>query len=56
MKLIEITRAEWNVLDQKEETYFCNGCIFDTTDNLIAFCWYASPTEEASKYYKVVEE
>lgn len=56
MKLQEITVAEYNELDLREETYFCNGCVFDTADNLIAFCWYASATEEASKYYKVVEE
>lgn len=56
MKLIEITEAEWNELNQREETYFCNGCLFDITDNLLAFSWYPSATEAASKYYKVVEE
>lgn len=60
MKLKEITVKEFNrlcVCGDKGETYFANGCIFDEeTDNLIAFCWYASATEEASKYYKVVEK
>ena len=37
----EITVAEWNELDHREDTYFANGCIFDEkTDNLIAFSWY----------------
>ena len=58
MKLQEITEAEYNRLGYlPKNTYFSNGCIFDEeTDNLIAFSWYASATEEASKYYKVVEE
>ncbi len=58
MKIQEITVAEFNRLCVNgDRTYFCNGCIFDEeTDNLIAFSWYASATEEASKWYKVVEE
>lgn len=58
MKLIEITEAEFNSLcPDNDKTYFSNGCIFDEeTDNLIAFSWYASATEAASKWYKVVEE
>lgn len=58
MKLIEITEAEFNKLcPDNDKTYFVNGCLFDEeTDNLVAFSWYASATEEASKYYKVVEE
>lgn len=57
MKLKEITFDEFNRLCSGNNTYFSNGCILDEdTDNLIAFCWYASATEAASKYYKVVEE
>jgi hypothetical protein len=58
MKLKEITLDEFNRLcSDDDKTYFSNGCIFDEdTDNLIAFCWYASAIEAASKYYKVVEE
>lgn len=58
MKLQEITLDEFNRLcPGNDKTYFSNGCIFDEeNDNLIAFCWYASPTEAASKYYKVVEK
>lgn len=57
MKLIEITEAEYNRLGDPFNTYFSNGCIFDEeTDNLLAFSWYPSATEAASKYYKVVEE
>jgi hypothetical protein len=57
MKLKEITLDEFNRLSPGNNTYFSNGCIFDEeTDNLIAFSWYPSATEVASKYYKVVEE
>lgn len=58
MKLIEITLDEFNRLcPGNNNTYFSNGCIFDEeTDNLLAFSWYPSATEAASKYYKVVEE
>ena len=56
----EITVKEFNrlcVCSDKGKTYFTNGCIFDEeTDNLIAFSWYASPTEEASRFYKVVKK
>ena len=58
MKLQEITLDEFNRLcPGNNKTYFSNGCIFDEeTDNLIAFSWYPSATEAASKYYKVVKE
>lgn len=57
MELVEITEKEWNEIDTQNGSYFSNGCIFDEeTDNLVAFSWYASATEAASKYYKVVEE
>lgn len=57
MKVIEITEAEYNRLGDSSNTYFSNGCIFDAeNDNLIAFSWYQSATEAASKWYKVVEE
>lgn len=57
MKLIEINKAEYDRLDNCEETYFCNGCLFDVeTDNLVAFVWYKDANSEASKYYKVVSE
>ena len=58
MKLQEITLDEFNRLGSDNNyTYFSNGCIFDEeNDNLIAFSWYASATEAASKYYKVEEE
>lgn len=53
----EITIAEWNDLDFKEDTYFANGCVFDEkTDNLIAFSWYEDELHEASKYYKIVDK
>ena len=53
----EITVAEFNRICETSNTYFSNGCIFDEeTDNLIAFSWYASATEEASKYYKIVNK
>lgn len=51
----EITVAEWNELNYREDTYFANGCVFDEkTDNLIAFSWYEDELHEASKYYKIV--
>lgn len=58
MKVIEITEEEFNRLcPDNDKTYFSNGCIFDEgNDNLIAFSWYPSATEAASKWYKVVEE
>ena len=57
MKVIEITEAEWNQLNYQNNTYFCNGCVFDEeTDNLIAFSWYEDALHEASKYYKTVKE
>ncbi len=58
MKLIQITEVEFNRLcPDGDKTYFANGCIFDAeNDNLIAFSWYPSATEEASKWYKVVQE
>lgn len=51
----EITVEEFNRICGTSNTYFSNGCAFDEeTDNLIAFSWYASATEKASKWYKVV--
>ena len=56
MELKEITKEEFNELDNTSSTYFSNGCIFDEfTDNLIAFCWYKDGHSEASKWFKVVE-
>ena len=53
----EITVAEWNELDYREDTYFANGCVFDEkTDNLIAFSWYEDELHEAGKYYKLVDK
>ena len=55
MKLIEIDKAEFDRLDNCEETYFCNGVIFDCMDNVIAFPEYTN--EEFPKtYYKVKKE
>ena len=56
IKLFEITNAEWNQLNLRQDTYFCNGCVFDEeTDNLIAFSWYEDAMHEADKFYKVVK-
>ena len=57
MKVIEITVAEWNELNYRENTYFANGCVFDErTDNLIAFGWYEDELHEVGKFYKVVSK
>ena len=57
MGIVEITVQEWNELNYRKDTYFCNGCVFDEkTDNLLAFSYYEDELHEADKFYKVVTE
>ena len=57
MGIVEITVQEWNELNYRKDTYFCNGCVFDEkTDNLLAFGYYEDELHEAGKFYKVVVE
>lgn len=53
MKVKEISVNDWDNLNFSEDTYFCNGCVFDEkTDNLIAFSWYENELHEVRNILK----
>ncbi len=57
MKVKEISVNDWDNLNFLEDTYFCNGCVFDEkTDNLIAFSWYENELHEVRKYFEIIKD